>query len=59
MSRLRLARHVGQAGWRVGYTIAQIGRGMELAGHRLQRAGSRAIDRGDWLAGKVAGETRA
>jgi hypothetical protein len=47
-ARDRLARHVGQAGWRAGYTVAQ-------AGRLLERAGDRVIDAGDWLAGKVAG----
>lgn len=46
--RERAARHVGQAGWRVGYTVAQ-------AGRVLERTGDRLIDAGDWLAARVAG----
>ena len=46
--RRRLAQHVGQAGWRLGYTVSQVGR-------HLERLGDRVIDGGDWLAGKVAG----
>lgn len=57
--RERIARHVGQAGWRLGYTVSQAGRLLEAAGSHagelLAAAGDRVIDGGDWLAGKVAG----
>lgn len=46
--RQRIARHVGQAGWRLGYTVSRAGRLLEAAGDRI-------IDAGDWLAAKVAG----
>lgn len=46
--RVRAARHVGQAGWRIGYTVARTGR-------LLERAGDRLIDAGDRLAARVAG----
>lgn len=44
--RVRAARRIGQAGWRIGYTVSQVGRLLESAGDRI-------IDAGDWLAGKV------
>lgn len=60
--RERIACHVGQAGWRIGYTVTQAGNVLARAGHRLtaaghhaQRAGDRLIDAGDALAAKVAG----
>lgn len=53
--RQRLARHVGQAGWRLGYTISQLGSLAGRVDHGLGVLGDRVIDAGDWLAGKVAG----
>lgn len=47
--RVRVARRVGQAGWRLGHTIAQVGRLLEAAGDRV-------IDAGDRLAERVAGQ---
>jgi len=47
--RVRAARRVGQAGWRLGHTIAH-------AGRLLEAAGDRVIDAGDRLAERVAGQ---
>lgn len=46
--RVWLARRVGQAGWWLGYSVSQVGRGLGWLGDRI-------IDAGDQLAAKVAG----
>lgn len=53
--RERVARHVGQAGWRLGFTVTRLGSTIGRVGDALVVAGDRVIDGGDWLAGKVAG----
>lgn len=50
--RLRLATHIGQAGWELAHVLSRTGRW-------LDRAGDRVINAGDWLATKVAGPAGA